>query len=64
MKKRSVIVYVPSPVQPILAGDPDDILLDTDFDEVDELILFEPPILATRRCGGRLTRMDEENDDE
>jgi hypothetical protein len=64
MKKKSQIAYIPSPQYPLLVGDPADILLDPDFDDIDELILFEPPILATRMCGGHLTRMDDGEDDE
>jgi hypothetical protein len=40
-------------------------VLDVDFDDCDETILFEPPLLATRRAGGRLTRLtDDTTDDE
>jgi hypothetical protein len=49
---------------PAYVVDPDAILLDEDFDEVNEQILFEPPILATRRCGGYMARLDEEPDED
>jgi hypothetical protein len=49
---------------PAFVVDPDAILLDEDFDEVNEQILFEPPVYATRRCGGHLTRLDEEPDED
>lgn len=39
-------------------------LLDPDFDDCDEVVLFEPPILATRRVGSKLTRLDDEPQDE
>lgn len=42
----------------------EDPVLDPDFDDVEEVILFEPPILATRRVGARLTRLDDDERDE
>lgn len=39
-------------------------VLDAEFDEANELVVEEPPIFATRRCGGWLTRLDYEPEDE
>lgn len=64
MSKKPKIMYIPSPQTPIIIGSVDEILLDPDFDDTEELVLFEPPILATRRNGGHLTRLDEEDDDD
>jgi len=64
MSKPRPVRYIPSPRPPAYVVDPDAILLDEDFDDVNEQILFEPPILATRRCGGHMTRLDEEQDED
>jgi len=65
--KKKRITHIPSPQYPLLIPMMKEItLLDTDFDDIDEQVIFEPPVYATRRCGGRLTRMDpdEEADDD
>lgn len=64
MKKKSRIEYIPSPQYPLVIPDADDILLDIDFDDTEELILFEPPIMATRRCGGHMHRLDKDEEDD
>ncbi len=61
MRKMRIIRAARPAPEPPLDEDP---VLDPDFDDVDEVILFEPPILATRRVGGHLTRLDDEREDE
>jgi hypothetical protein len=63
-KRPSTLRYIPSPQTPVIIGSTDEILLDPDFDDTEEVVLFEPPIMATRRCGGHLIRLDEEKDDD
>ena len=66
MKRRKVKKSTPAAQffvgQPVFLVPVED-LLDPDFDEVDEVILFEPTLLATRSCGGYLTKLTDEDDD-
>lgn len=58
MKRKTPQVMkwtVPNPESP---------MLDPEFDDTDELVLYEPPVLATRRCGHSLTRLDEPSEDD
>lgn len=60
-KKTPRITYVPSPRQPIVIGPISEILLDKDFDDIDEMVNFEPPVRCFR--GGHHIHI-ERNDDE
>lgn len=51
----------PRPLPVVLSIPP---LLDDEFDEIDEQVLAEPPLHATRRCGGKLTRLTDEPEDD
>jgi hypothetical protein len=39
---------------------PDDLLLDLDWDDMDEMVVFEPPIRGFINKYGRLTRLTRE----
>jgi hypothetical protein len=60
-KKRSKIIHIPSPRAPIVIGSIDEILLDLDFDDIDEMIQFEPPVRCVR--GGRVLHLEKDDDD-
>ena len=66
MKRRKVKKSTPAAqffvAQPVFMVPVED-LLDQDFDEVDEVILFEPTLLATRSCGGYLTKLDTDEEE-
>ena len=56
------------PVPPSRSSDiffsPEVATIDPEFDEADEQVLFQPPVMATRHCGGRLTRLDDDPEDD
>jgi hypothetical protein len=40
----------------------DDLLLDQEFDDIDEVLIYEPPIRCVR--GGRVTLVEKDPDDD
>jgi hypothetical protein len=63
MKKRYKIIHALPSRTPLLFNPMEDVLLDLDFDDTDEMLIYEPPL----RCGGRgkitLVDRDPEDDD-
>ena len=63
-KKMPKITYIPSPRQPIVIGTIDEILLDLDFDDIDEVVNFEPPVRCLRGGAAIVLEKDPEDDPE
>lgn len=60
--KKTPTAHIPSPRAPIVIGPIDEILLDLDFDDIDEMVIFEPPVRCVR--GGRVTLVEVDPNDE